>query len=79
MWYDLPYTVFDTGTLDGFKSAVNLWLLPRVLFFFSAAQGLVGLLKKFISNFDFPTWACAAGFNNNNNEFFSNICEWEQE
>ena len=25
---DLPYTVFDTGTLDGFKGAVNRWLLP---------------------------------------------------
>ena len=23
MWNDLPYTVFDTGTLDGFKGAVN--------------------------------------------------------
>ena len=28
MWNDLPYTVFDTGTLDGFKGAVNCWLLP---------------------------------------------------
>ena len=25
MWNDLPYTVFDTGTLDGFKGAVNRW------------------------------------------------------
>ena len=25
---DLPYTVFHTGTLDGFKGAVNRWLLP---------------------------------------------------
>ena len=24
---DLPCTVFDTGTLDGFKGAVNRWLL----------------------------------------------------
>ena len=23
MWNDLPYTVFDTGALDGFKGAVN--------------------------------------------------------
>ena len=23
MWNDLPYTVFDTGTLDRFKGAVN--------------------------------------------------------
>ena len=28
VWNDLPYTVFDTGTLDGFKGAVILWLLP---------------------------------------------------
>ena len=25
---DLPYTVFDTGTIDGFKGAVNRWLVP---------------------------------------------------
>ena len=25
---DFPYTVFDTGALDGFKVAVNRWLLP---------------------------------------------------
>ena len=28
VWNDLPYTVFDTGTLDGFEGAVNRWLLP---------------------------------------------------
>ena len=28
LWDDLPYTVFDTGILDGFKGAVNRWLLP---------------------------------------------------
>ena len=28
MWNDLPYTVFDTGTLDGFNGAINHWLLP---------------------------------------------------
>ena len=26
MWNELPYTVFDTGTLDGFNGAVNRWL-----------------------------------------------------
>ena len=25
----------------------------------------MGLRKQFINNFVFPTWACAAGFNNN--------------
>ena len=28
MWNDLPYAVFDTETLDGFKGAVNCLLLP---------------------------------------------------
>ena len=28
-----PFTVLDTGTLDGFKGAVNSWLLPWVVFF----------------------------------------------
>ena len=28
LWNNLSYTVFDTGTLDGFKGAVNRWLLP---------------------------------------------------
>ena len=63
----LPYTVFDTGTLDVFKEAVNRWLLPVFVFQFSVVQVLVGLRKQFINNFVFPTWACAAGFNNNNN------------
>ena len=27
VWNDIPYTVFDTGTLNGFKGAVNSWLL----------------------------------------------------
>ena len=33
VWNDLPYTVFDTGTLDGFQGAVNRCLLPWVEFF----------------------------------------------
>ena len=37
MWNDLPYTVFDTGTQNGFKGAVNRWLLPLV--FFSVLRG----------------------------------------
>ena len=36
------------------------------MFSFSVAQVLVGLQKQFISNFAFPTWACAAAFNKNN-------------
>ena len=66
MWNDLPYPLFDTGTLNGFQEAVNLWLLSRVVFFF-VAQVLVGLRKNFINNFVFQTLACVAGYNNNKN------------
>ena len=68
---DLPYTVFDTGPLDGFKGAVNRWLVGcflELVFLFSKVQVLVGLYKQFINNFVFLTWACAAGFNNNNKD-----------
>ena len=69
MWNDLPFAVFDTGTLDGFKGAVNRCCFPEFVFQFSVAQVLVGLRKQ-INNFVFPTWARAAGFNNNNNNFY---------
>ena len=29
---DLPYIVFDTGMVDGFRGAVNRWLLPWAVF-----------------------------------------------
>ena len=38
------------------------------VFQFSMVQVLVGLQKQFTNNLVFPTWACAAGFNNNNRE-----------
>ena len=63
MWNDFPYTVIDARTLDRFKGAVNLWLLPGVVFSFSVAQVLVGLRKQFINNFGFPTCSCAAVIN----------------
>ena len=63
MWNDLSYTVFDTGMLDGFKSAVNRWWFPRVVF----SSVFARLRKQLINNFVFLTWASAAGFNNNNN------------
>ena len=55
MWNDLPYTVFDTGTLDGFKGAVNRWLLPSVVFS-SVFRGAVScwFQKQFINSFVFP-------------------------
>ena len=37
----------------------------RCVFPFCVAPVLVGLRKQFINNF-FPTWACAVGFNINN-------------
>ena len=60
--------MFGIGTLDGFKRAINRWLLPRVVFSFQFAvsQVLVGLGKHFIYNFVFYTWACAAVLYNNN-------------
>ena len=36
------------------------------VFSFSVAHVLLRLSKHFINNFVFPTWACAAGFTNNN-------------
>ena len=39
----------------------------ELFFQFSVVQVLVGLRKKFINNFVFPTWDRGAGFNNNNN------------
>ena len=40
---------------------------PELCFLqFFVAHELLGLRKQFISNFVSPTWACAAGFNNNN-------------
>ena len=40
---------------------------------FSAAQVLVGLRKQFMNNFVFPTLACAAGFNNNDNNNIATV------
>ena len=72
MWNDIPYTVFDTATLDGFKGAVNRWMLTSVVCQFPLAQVFVGLRKQFINISVFSTWACAAGFNNNNNNINKN-------
>ena len=56
--------MFDTGTLDGLVR--GHWFLPSVVFFhLFVAQVYVGLRKQFMNNFLFPTWGCAADFNNN--------------
>ena len=46
VWNDLPYTVFDSGTLDGFKGAVNRWLLPWVCFSVFRGAGACGVAKE---------------------------------
>ena len=65
VWNDLPYTVFDTGKLDGFKGAVNRCCFPEFVCQFSVTQVLVGLRNQFINKSIFSTLACVAGFNNN--------------
>ena len=44
--------------------SINIYLI--CVFQFSVAKVFVWLQKQFINNLFFPTWACAAGFNNNN-------------
>ena len=68
LWNDLPYTVFDTGTLMDSRVQSTVGCFPELCFLqFSKAQVLVGLQKQLINNFVFFIWAFAAGFNNNNN------------
>ena len=51
----------------GLKEQTIVGYFPEFVFQFSLARVLVGLLKLFMNNFVHPSWACAAGFNNNNN------------
>ena len=80
MWNDLPHTVFDTETLDGSRVQSTVGCFPELCFLqFALTQVLVGLRKQLMNNFVFPTWACDAGFNNNNNKaewcfLFSRAC-----
>ena len=53
VWNDLPYTVFDIGWLDGFKGAVNYWLLPRVCFSVLRGAGFCGVAKAIYEQFYF--------------------------
>ena len=43
VWNDFPLTVFGTGTIDGFKGAVNRWLLPWVCFSVFRGAGAGGV------------------------------------
>ena len=47
MWNNLPYTVFDKGMLNGFKGAVNRWLLRRVVF----SSVFHGAIYNLVSNY----------------------------
>ena len=64
---DLPYTVFDTGTLDWFKGVVNRLLLPELCSSVFHGAGSCRVVKA-INNLVFPASACASGFNDNNNK-----------
>ena len=68
VWDDHPFTVFDTGTLDGFVEAVDRWFPPwvcsSVFPWRRCLWGCVSNLQKIIV---FPTFACSAGFKNSNN------------
>ena len=51
-----------------------VYCFPELCFLaFSVAQVLVGLREQLINNFVFHTWACAAGFNDNNSNNVNNI------
>ena len=45
--------MFDTGSLDGFKGAVNRWLLTRVVFFFRGADAC-GCERSLLITLFFP-------------------------
>ena len=67
MWNDLPYTEFQTGTLDGFKGAVNCWLHPWVVFSSVFRGEGTGAVAKAIYTSLFPPGRVLLVFNNNNN------------
>ena len=48
------------------KSIVGCF--PDFVFQFTVVKVLAGLRKQFVNNFVFPAFACAAGFNDNNNK-----------
>ena len=55
VWNDLPYSVFDTQTLDGFKgSSQSMVASLNCVFQFSVEQVTVGFRKQFTNNFVFP-------------------------
>ena len=56
--WNLNYTVFDTGTLDGFNRSSQLLVASlSYVFQFHVAHVIVRLRKQFLNNLTFPTWA----------------------
>ena len=53
----------------GSRVQSSVGCFPEFFFQFSLAQVLVGFRQQFLNNFVIPTWACAAGFNNNKKIF----------
>ena len=53
MWNDLPYTFFVTGTLDGFKGAVNRLLFSELCFSVFRDAGACGVAKAIYKQFVF--------------------------
>ena len=51
----------------GLREQLIVGCFLEFVFQFFVAKDLVGLRNKCIKKIVFPTWACAAGFNNNNN------------
>ena len=51
----------------GLREKLIVSYFPEFDFSFSVAQVLVGLRKQLVNNLFFPDYACAAGFNNNDN------------
>ena len=64
MWNDLPYTVFDTGTLNVFKE-ISQPLVASLFFSVFRGAGAYGVAKEICKHY-FPAWASAAGLYNNN-------------
>ena len=56
--------------------AVNRWLVPCVCFSVFRGAGAWEVAKAIYNKFGFPSWACAAGFNNNNNNYGSMKVIW---
>ena len=72
LYADLACTLFYIKTLNRLKRAINRWLLPWVMFLpVLRGAGACGVASAICKQLCFPTWAFAAGFNNNINNTFT--------